>query len=213
MRCTASIAACTAGRRLPAFSAAVEAAATARRIELRNLPVTQPLLGAAQTAGMGDGCAAQVTLSLRIDEAELHSLGAGHALAGGGDLDRTRHPHDARQPLRAARPGNDAERYLGQSHDRAGARDARIATEREFEPAPQRCTMKRCDEGLAAAFDGGDHRGQMRLLERQTELAQVGAGNEGLACADDALRPRCCRRWLSCRWRPSSRAAPAPSRR
>ena len=84
---------------------------------------------------------------------------------------RTRHDHversldagDARQALRATRPGQQAELDLGQCDLRIGRRDPEVTAERELEAAAHADASDRRDHRLPAFFRDPDERRQRRL--------------------------------------------------
>ena len=154
-----SIAACTAGRCLPAFSAAAAAVGDRSRIGRRHRAVAQALLAPAQLARLRHGGGAQVTGGFLIDQPGRQRRCTGHALAAADHADGARDADDARQPLRAACAGDDAQRHLRQTHHRAGRGDACVAAQRQLEAAAQRRAVQRRDHGLAAVLDGADHGG------------------------------------------------------
>ena len=151
----------------------------------RNGPVADARLGAVQAAGVRNSRGAQVAFDFAIDQAHLDGLLACHPLAAAYHLNRAGDTDDPRQALGTAGAGDDAERNLGQSDDRAGTCDARVATERKLEAAAQRNAMQCCDDRLSAGFDRCDHRRQRRVREWLAEFPNVGAADEGLSGADD----------------------------
>ena len=84
----------------------------------------------------------------------------------------------ARQALRAARAGDEAELDLGQAEPRAGRGDAEMAAQRQLEPAAERRAVHRRDGRLLHLVEHRDHVDQARRLRRLAELRDVGAGDE-----------------------------------
>ena len=82
---------------------------------------------------------------------------------------------DARQPLRAAGTGDDAQRHLRQTHHVPGGRDARVAAERQLEAAAERGAVQRGDDGLPQASIAAITAGSWGSAERLAELAKVRA--------------------------------------
>jgi hypothetical protein len=66
---------------------------------------------------------------------------------------------DARQPLRPAGAGQQAELDLGHAELRVGHRDPIMAAERDLEPAAERGAVDRRDHRLGAILDRVDHLG------------------------------------------------------
>ena len=108
-----------------------------------------------------------------IDQARLQRLRGRHTFSRAHHGDRARHAHDARQPLCAARAGDDAQRDLWQSDHGAGRGHAGVAAQCQLKATAQRRTMQRRHKGLGAGLDGGDHIGQLRLCQGLAEFAQV----------------------------------------
>ena len=99
-----------------------------------------------------------------VEEPGLVRLGDGEVLTLDDELDRTRLPDEAGQPLRAARPRKHPQAHLGQPHlERAGPGDPQIARQRDLEPSPD-----------AVAVDGGDHE-LGRVFEAKERLVGVKA--------------------------------------
>ena len=120
-----------------------------------------------------------------IDQPQRQRLVGRDAFAAADHLDGAGHTDPARQALGAARAGNDAQRDLGQAQQRAGQRDACVAGQRQFQATAQRRAVQRGHHRLAAGFDQSDDGRHLRVLQRLAEFAQVGAGHEGGAAADD----------------------------
>ena len=92
---------------------------------------------------------------------------------------------DARQALRPARAGQQAELDLGNAQLRVGHGDPIMAAERDLEPAAERGAVDRRDHRLGAILDRVDHARQPRHHRRLAEFGDVGAGEEGLPFAAD----------------------------
>ena len=121
----------------------------------------------------------------------LRARRGGNRLAVGAHLQRERGAAQARQPLRAAGAGNDAEQHFGLADLGAGDGDAVVAGHRELETAAERVAVNRRDERLADVLDVRQARVHgprplERLLARLQLLedVDVGAGDERRAGAD-----------------------------
>ena len=112
----------------------------------------------------------KVVLGDPIDHAERERLARLDPPSAADQRNRLRHSGQTRQTLRAARAGNEAERGFGQTHDRAGRRDALVAAECQLIAAAKRGAVKRRDDRLGTLLDGGDHGGKLRLLDRLVEF-------------------------------------------
>ena len=120
-----------------------------------------------------------------IDEAEPRRLGGLHAPARGDEPNGGGEPGETGEALGATRPRNDAQSYFRQSDHRIRRCDAGIAAERELKSAAQRGAGNGGNDGLFARFNGGNDGRQLRVARRLSEFANVGAGDEGLAGADE----------------------------
>ncbi len=120
----------------------------------------------------------------RVDQAELRRGLGPDRRAGGDHLERLLGADDARQALRAAGAGQQAELDLGQAELRARHGDAVVGDERDLEPAAQRGAVDRGDDGLGAVLDRRLDVVEGGAARRLAELADVGAGDEGAAGAD-----------------------------
>ena len=123
-----------------------------------------------------------------VDQAGLLRLLGADRIALRGHLQRQRDPGNARQPLRAACTGQQAELHFGRAELRRGDRDAIMTAQRHLAPATQRRAVDRRDDRLGRCLDHVDHGGQARLDHRFAELGDVGAGEEGTAIAADHHR-------------------------
>jgi hypothetical protein len=106
-------------------------------------------------------------------------LAAGHQGMGGGQADQPR------QPLGAARAGDQAQRDLGQAHACAGPPHAGVTGQRQLQAAAERHAVDGRDHRLGAGLDPFEHGAQDGLLQlaRRAELGDIGAGREGLVAA------------------------------
>src|SRR5512135_1263371 len=137
---------------------------------------------------VGHGRVEEIAFDDLVDHAERLRLLGRYRVAGGHHLDRFGGADHARQALRAARAGQDAELYFRQADLRLGQRDAVVAAECELEPAAEGEAADRRDQGLFhRVLLLVDHRqvGRRHLL---VELADVGAARERLFAADDDHR-------------------------
>ena len=139
-------------------------APTSAASSVRDRPVAQARLAPTQAARVLHRGGAQVAFPRAHPEVQRRVLLTRHALAAAHKLDRARDADEARQALRAAGTGNDAQRDFGQADQRAGdsPRAHRI-------PAPVRSrhrarAVQRGDHRLRATLDGRDDRRQLRLL-------------------------------------------------
>ena len=130
----------------------------------------------------------QLALDQPVDEAGLIGLLRGDGVAGRGHLQRLADSGDARQPLGAAGAGQEAELDLGHAQLRRRDGDPVMAGERDLEAAAEGGAVDRGDDRLGAILDDVDDLGEHRHLHRLAELGDVGAGEEGLALADDHHR-------------------------
>ena len=106
-------------------------------------------------------------------------------IAGGAHFERLLHSGDAREPLRSSRSREQPKLDLGRTELRGRIGNAVMARKRDFEAAAERGAVDRRDDGLAAIFNGVDHRGKPRLLRRLAELGDVRARKKSLAFAGD----------------------------
>ena len=127
-----------------------------------------------------------------IDDARRQRSRRRHRLAVGRHVERKLRAREARQPLRAARAGNDAEQHFRLSDFRVFRRDAEMARLRDLEPAAERVAVDRRDERLRRVL----HPPQQRVraggpLERivfrlqRVEHFDVRAGDERRSGADE----------------------------
>ena len=139
----------------------------------------------------GDGAGAQLAFRHDlVDQAHLQARLARHVLARRHHLQRLLRPHDARQPLRAAGAGQQAEIDFRQAAAGGGHGHAVVTGERHFQAAAQRRAVDRGDHGLGRILDRVLHVEQARALRRLAEFGDVGAGDEGAAFADEHDRFR-----------------------
>ena len=77
-----------------------------------------------------------------------------------------------------------AQKHLGQTHARAGHGDTVMRAQCRFQSAAPRCSVERRHDDLGAVLHRGDDVVQTGALGRLAEFADVGAGDEGAATAD-----------------------------
>ena len=133
----------------------------------------------------------QVAIDDLVDDASSSSLRGRDRLAVGAHLDRQRHAGEPRQPLGAARAGDDAEEHFRLSDLRVLDGDAVVAGHGNLEPSTERLAVDGGDERLARVFEtaeqgvrarGARHRLVARL--QRLEDVDVGARDEGVARPD-----------------------------
>jgi antitoxin ParD1/3/4 len=110
---------------------------------------------------------------------------------GRSRLERERHRHQARQPLRAERVGQHADEHFGKAKLGLGRAGAVVAGELELEVAAEGSAVQRGDDRPVAVLDPGADRvvgldTEVGIVERR----QVAAGDEGPAGAGDDERAR-----------------------
>ena len=124
-----------------------------------------------------------------LDEFVYHAgrvcLAGRHGHAAGDDLQRGFGADQPRQALRAATPGQQPQRHLGQSDPCRRHRHAVMAAQRGFQSAAERGAVYRGDDGFLQVFDDLHRAQKARRLERLAELGDVRAGNEGPPRADE----------------------------
>jgi hypothetical protein len=134
----------------------------------------------------------QLAVDHGIDETQVFGLlrpdraAARHQIDGGSSTDQARQAH------RAARARDDAELDFRQTETGGGKRHPIGAAERHFETAAKRAAVNARDPGLFRVFDTRHHIRQMRRQRRFAELADIGAGDESAAGAEqhDGLHSR-----------------------
>jgi hypothetical protein len=111
----------------------------------------------------------------------LHGLAAHDHVEGGFHTDH------ARQALRAAGAGNEAQLDFGQRDAGARCGHAVVAAQRQFEAAAHAHGVDGCDDGLGGGFEREDHAQQVGLLQRlgRAEFLDVRTAGERLAGAGD----------------------------
>jgi hypothetical protein len=164
-----------------------------RRIVARLLELVVALAGLRDGAavldlvGEGDGVRLELAFDQPVDEADGVRLLRGNGIAGRRHLQSLADPRGARQALGAARAGQEAELHFGHAELRRRHRNPVVGGERHFEAAAEGGAVDRSDHRLGAVLDHVDDLRKHRRLERlgRAELADVGAGEEGLAVAQD----------------------------
>ena len=145
--------------------------------------------------GLADGGAgqrnrrlAQVALGDRIGDAERQRLLGLDLPPARRQIDGVAQADQARQALRAAGAGNEAELDLGQADPRLGVEHARVAGQRQLEAAAERRAMDRGDHRLFRGLDDRQDVRQRRGQRRLAKFADVGASDEGAPLAGDDHR-------------------------
>jgi hypothetical protein len=138
------------------------------------------LFGEGQRAGL------QVALDELVEERRALQLLGGNDGPGNDHVERRLRPEQARQALRAAGAGQDAELHFRQRDLRAGHGDAVVAAERQLEAAAHAGAADGGDDRLGGRLDDADHGVEVRFGQRlgRIELADIGAAGEGLGAAD-----------------------------
>ena len=181
----ASMAACTCGPALAGLSAAAAASAMAPASAAGTARSRRRCLRPASWRAWATAAARRSPSASASIRPCGQRRSAADTLAAADHGDGARNAHDARQSLRAARAGDDAQRHFRQAHHRARRRDACVAAQGQLEAAAQRRAVQRRHHGLAAVFDGLDHGGQLGLGQGLAEFAQIGARDEGAAGTDE----------------------------
>ncbi|MNM96706.1 hypothetical protein D3C81_1091930 [compost metagenome] len=174
-----------------AFAPGVEQAG----IDCRNpdLPcATRPGTAGQQACGEGQPGIQRIAVEQAIDYPAALRLGGIDRRAGDDHLQRLFHTGQARQALRAAGTWQQSEPYLRQTDAGVTLCDAVVAGQRHFQSTAQRRAMQHGQRRLGRALDGQGQLRQDRRLRRLAELADIGAGDEGLAGAiqHDQFHPR-----------------------
>ena len=152
-------------------------------VEHRRIALVEPVLAFAapgQRADLAhflriaDRVGDQLALDQPVDQPASEALFRADRIAGCAHFERLPDPGDARQPLRAARAGQQAELDLGRAKLRRRNRDAIMARQRDLEPAAERGAVDRRYDRLHAILDAVDHLRQPRHHRRLAELGDVG---------------------------------------
>ena len=145
--------------------------------------------GAAPAAGAGS--AAKATAPARRSPSTMRSIRPSSSAFGAftGLPVVTRSTATAGGTRRGSRtvppaPGTMPSVTSGSPTEAEGSGDAEAAAERDLEAAAEGGAVDRGDPGLRRRLDAGDEVGQVRRHRRLAELADVGAGDEGAAGAD-----------------------------
>ena len=104
--------------------------------------------------------------------------------AGKDGVERVFGAGQARQALGAAGARQQTEVDFRQAEAGGGQRDAIVRAQRRFEATAQRRAMQRRHDQLGRILHGGDDVVQVGARRRLAELADIGAGDEGAAAAD-----------------------------
>ena len=139
--------------------------------------------------GEGDGRGAQrgdVTVDHLVDEPRLEGFGGADVATRRHHLEGLRDAGEARETLRAAAAGEQAEIDLGKAELRRGHGDAIVGGEGGFEATAERGAVDRGDHGDRCILHCCLHLVESDgLLRSTTELGDVGPGDERPAVADD----------------------------
>ena len=130
----------------------------------------------------------RVAIGHFVEEGRALELGGRHRGARDDHVERGFQSDGARQALRAAGAGQQAQLHFGQCDLRVRFRHAVVGPQRQFEPAAHAHAGDRGDHRFGRIFEGGDHRRQARLARGigGAELLDVGAaGKSALAAGDD----------------------------
>ncbi len=138
-------------------------------------------------AGKGDGGAAQFAVRRHqlVDDAERVGFGRRHMAPADDQVECGAGTDEARQPLRAAAAGKDADQHFRQAHLRGGAGYPVVARKRVLQSAAQRKAVDCRHDRLARRIDAvAGALADRRPDDAGAELADVGAGNEGAPRSD-----------------------------
>ena len=105
--------------------------------------------------------------------------------AAGDHLERPRYADQAGQALGAAAARQDAELDFRQAETRRCVRDAEVASHRHLQTAAQRGAVDGRHERLGRPLDHAPDLVRVRRQAWLAELADIGAGDERSAAADD----------------------------
>ena len=137
-----------------------------------------------QHLGVGDRALQQVAFDDGIDDALALGLGGRDVTARQDGVERVLGAGEARQALGATGARQQAEMHFRQAHARGRQGDAIVRAQRRLEAAAQRRAVQRGHDQLGRVLHGCDDVVQVRARRRLAELADVGAGDEGAAAAD-----------------------------
>jgi hypothetical protein len=146
-------------------------------------------VGRGQLLRVGQAFGARVGVGGQaVDQAERQRFLRARMAAAEHEFQRGLHADEARRALRAARAGQQAQRHFGQAQLGGGRGQAVVRGQRHFQPAAERGAVDGGDHRLGAVLDLQAGLGQRGLLRRLAELADVRAGDEVAARADDQHR-------------------------
>ena len=152
-----------------------------------DLAVAHPRVGTAAGGTLGrevDRLVEEILLHRPVHEPQSGRLRAGYGRSAQDHLERFRRTHQARQALRAARPGRHADLHLGLAE--AGIRGAHavVAGHRELEPAAEGVAVDGRDHRLRAGFAFVNRIAEVGLALRPgAQALDVRAGDEGAPAA------------------------------
>ena len=142
-----------------------------------------------QPPGEGDRALPELAfLGQRIDHAPILRVAGAERGAGQNDVERRLDPDEARQALRAAGAGDEAELDLRQAAFGRGDGDPVMRGQRDLEAAAERRAVQGGDHRLLGVLYPVEHVGKKRRRVRLAEFGDVGAGDEGAAGADQDRR-------------------------
>ena len=138
----------------------------------------------------GQGAGHQVAVDQFVEQLLAGRRGQQFALdrlAADDHVERRFHAQHARQALRAAGAGDQADLDFGQRDQRTRRHHAVVAAQRQLQPAAHAHGVHRGHHRLAAGLEGRNHRQQVGLGGGGgfVELGDVGTAREGLARAGD----------------------------
>ena len=136
-------------------------------------------------SGIGKTGGTRISFRDTIDEADLKRLFRRYRIPSRNDLERRGNADKTRQPLRAARPRDQAELDLGKSEPGAGDRQPVMRPQGDLAPAAQSRAVDGRDHGLRRALDMRADVGQEGFLRRLAEFGDVGTADEQLAVSHD----------------------------
>ena len=134
------------------------------------------------------GGGAELAFDDRVDDAQGVCLGDWDERAPDDHFERRADSDEARQSLRAAGAGQNAERHLGQAELGPGCGHAIVARERQLEPATEGRAVQRRHHRLLECIEELDDVRQVGCERRAPELLDVGSGDESPSRAGNDQR-------------------------
>ena len=114
--------------------------------------------------GISDGVVAQIAFDHPINQPDRQGLRCSYRLAFQHDLQRGARPHQSRQPLGAARAGQNAQMHLGQAHLRCQLGQPHMCRQCKFQPTPHRMAIDCGHHRFGEILDHGAKRAQGGLI-------------------------------------------------